>query len=185
MMTEISLNILDVCENCLSAGATLVDVCVDVDTKEDKLSIVIEDNGCGMDEDQLASVEDPFFTTRTTRKVGLGIPFFKEAAMGTGGSFEITSKKNIGTKVSAVFGLSSIDRMPLGDISTTIHTLIVFNLSTDFVYTYRYDKKSFVLDTREFKEILGDVSLDAPEVSAYIMDYLKENKDEVDGHAWI
>ena len=180
-MPEISLNVLDVAENSIRANADLVKITVDIQESTDTLAITFEDNGCGMSEEQIAKVEDPFFTTRTTRKVGLGIPFFKMAAESTGGSFSISSTLGVGTVTKAVFGLSHIDRMPLGDITGTIHTLITFNTQTDFIYTYIFNDKSFVLDTREFKEVLGGIPLDTPDVSAYIKEYLKENKDETDG----
>ena len=121
MMTEISLNILDVTENSTRAGAKVVHITVDADEEKDLLTVIIEDDGCGMSKEQLASVKDPFFTTRSTRKVGLGVPFFREAALPAGGSFDITSEEGVGTKVTAEFQLSNIDRMPLGDITGTIH----------------------------------------------------------------
>lgn len=183
MMTELSLNVLDIAQNSIRANASLVQITVAADTAADRLTITIADDGCGMSEAQIAAVEDPFFTTRTTRKVGLGIPFFQYAAESTGGTFSIRSKEGEGTTVTAVFGLSHIDRMPLGDMVSTIHTLVVFHEKTDFVYTYRYNERSFVLDTREFREILGEVSFQAPEVSAYIKDYLTENQKETDGGA--
>lgn len=183
MMPEISLNVLDVAENSTRAGASLVTITVDADISSDKLTVIIDDNGCGMTPEQTAQVTDPFFTSRTTRKVGLGVPFFKLAAESTGGSFTITSTPGVGTTVTAVFVLSHIDRMPLGDISTTIHTLVVYHPETDFVYRYRYNDNSFTLDTREFRQVLGDVPFDMPEISAYIMDYLNENKQETDGGA--
>lgn len=179
-MTEISLNILDVAENSTRAGASLVKISVDIQPADDTLTVVIADDGCGMTEEQVAKVTDPFFTTRTTRKVGLGVPFFKMAAEATGGSFSIESEVGVGTTVTAVFGLTNIDRMPLGDISTTIQNLIIYHTDTDFLYTYTVGEESFELDTREFKEVLGGVPLDTPEVSAYIMDYLVENKQEID-----
>ena len=182
-MTEISLNILDVAENSTRAGASLVTIPVSADTAADRLTVIIDDDGCGMTEEQVAHVTDPFFTTRTTRKVGLGVPFFKYAAESTGGSFTIQSQPGVGTTVTAVFVLSHIDRMPLGDISSTIHTLVVYHPDTDFRYIYEYDGKSFTLDTREFREILGDVPFDTPEISSYIMEYLTENKLETDGGA--
>ena len=120
MMTEISLNILDVAENSTKAGATLVTITVDADFGADQLTVSIEDNGCGMTPEQVERVTDPFFTSRTTRKVGLGVPFFKYAAESTGGSFRFDSAVGAGTTVTATFTLSHIDRMPLGDISTTI-----------------------------------------------------------------
>ena len=114
MMPEIALNVLDIAQNSVRAEASLIQISVDVDEAADTLTITIEDNGCGMTAEQTARVTDPFFTTRTTRKIGLGVPFFKMAAESTGGSFSIQSEPGVGTKVTAVFGLSHIDRMPLG-----------------------------------------------------------------------
>lgn len=158
-------------------------ISVTADTASDRLTVVIGDDGCGMTGEQVARVTDPFFTSRTTRKVGLGVPFFKYAAECTGGSFRVVSEPGNGTEVTAIFVLSHIDRMPLGDINATIHTLLIGHPDVDFIYTYRYNGKSFVLDTREFREILGDVPLDTPEVSSYIKEYLTENQLETDGGA--
>lgn len=181
MMTELSLNVLDVANNSVRALASLIVIKITINTKEDTLAILIEDNGKGMTPEQLQHVEDPFFTTRTTRKVGLGVPFFKLAAEASGGSFSITSAFGKGTSVLATFGYSNIDRMPLGDITSTIHTLITFNLNIDFLYSYRVDEREFMLDTREFREIIGDIPFNTKEVSSYIKEYLEENKKEVDG----
>ena len=179
MMTEISLNILDVAQNSVRAEASLIEISVDISSETDRLTIIIKDNGCGMSEEQVMNVIDPFFTTRTTRKVGLGIPFFKQSAEMTGGSFSIKSKLGSGTVTEAVYVLSSIDRMPLGDMTQTIHSLVTMNTHIDFLYTYSADGKSFSLDTREFREILGSGDFNAPEVSAIIRDFLKENHAEV------
>ena len=183
MMTELSLNILDIAENSTAAGAALVSITVETCTAKDRLTVIIEDNGRGMTEEQTAKATDPFFTSRKTRKVGLGLPFFKYAAECTGGSFELRSVPGTGTVVKARFVLSHIDRMPLGDMDATIHTLITCHPDTDFIYLYRYNDRAFTLDTRAFREILGDISFQAPEVSAYILDYLKENRQETDGGA--
>lgn len=183
MMTEISLNILDIAENSVQAGASLIDIRIAVDTAADRLAIVIKDNGSGMTQEQLNQVTDPFFTSRTTRNVGLGVPFFKYAAESTGGSFGIVSRCQEGTEVKAEFILSHIDRMPMGDISSTIHNLIVYHPETDFVYCYSYNGNTFTLDTQEFKNILGGIPFHTPEVSAYIKAYLDENKVETDGGA--
>ncbi len=180
-MTELSLNVLDVAENSVKAEATLIEISVCSDTVKDLMTIVIKDNGKGMDEEQLARVCDPFFTTRTTRKVGLGVSFFKLAAESTGGEFEITSQKGVGTVVTATFVISSIDRMPLGDMTSTMHSLITLNKDTDFVYSYKVNERGFVLDTRELREILEGVPFDVPDVSDYIKEYLSENKKETDG----
>ena len=181
MMPEISLNILDVAENSTRAGATLVTITVDADFEADQLTVTIEDNGCGMTPEQVERVTDPFFTSRTTRKVGLGLSFFKLAAESTGGSFSILSDPGKGTLVQAQFVLAHIDRMPLGDITGTISTLILFNQDIRFRYVYQYDGKSFVLDTNDLREILGDIPFDNPEVAGYITSYLEENKQETDG----
>ncbi|MGN0421467.1 MAG: ATP-binding protein [Lachnospiraceae bacterium] len=180
MMTEIALNILDVTENSVRAGASYIEISVIANTEKDILEVSVIDNGCGMSEEQVKKVTDPFYTTRTTRRVGLGIPFFKQAAESTGGSFSICSKEQEGTCVKAVFGLSHIDRMPLGDINSTIYTLVVFNESIDFHYIYEYDGKGFVLDTKEMKNILGGLSFKDAEVSQFIREYLDTNKAEVD-----
>lgn len=179
-MTELSLNVLDVAQNSVKAGAKHIDISVVAEFSKDLLTITIKDDGCGMTEEQVKSVEDPFFTTRTTRKVGLGIPFFKQAAELAAGGLSITSQKGVGTTVTTTFALSSIDRMPLGDMTSTMHQLITMNTNIDFCYTYRVDDRVFTLDTAEFKEVLGGVPLDVPEVSLYVRDYLRENKAEVD-----
>ncbi len=179
-MTELSLNVLDIANNSIRANATLIEINIQIQRDLDTLLIIIADNGCGMTEEQLKHVEDPFFTTRTTRKIGLGVPFFKMAAINTGGSFSIQSAPGIGTTVSATFGLTHIDRMPLGDMNSTIHTLITLNTHIDFLYTYVFDGNQFTLDTREFRQILNDVPLNSPEVSAYIKEYLEENQSETD-----
>ena len=178
------MHILDVAENSIRAKATLVEITVSVQPGEDRLTVLIKDDGCGMDAEQLRHVQDPFFTTRKTRRVGLGVPFFKQAAESTGGTFRIESEKGKGTTVEAVFILSHIDRMPLGDITATIHTLIVFNETTDFLYTYQYKDRQFILDTRQMRKIIGDdISFAEKEISVFIKEYLQVNKEETDDGA--
>lgn len=178
MMPELSLNILDVAKNSVRAGASLITISVRADKAKDTLTIVISDDGCGMTEEQVQRVTDPFFTTRSTRKVGLGVPFFKMAAELTGGSFQIRSELGVGTSTEAVFGLSSIDRMPLGDFSGTITTLIQASPEIDFLVEYAVDENEFTLDTRQLREILGDVPLNEPEILQYIAGFLEENMSE-------
>ena len=180
MMTEISLNVLDIAENSTRAGAGLVEIDVHADPEADRLVIRVADDGCGMTPEQVSQVTDPFFTTRKTRRIGLGVPFFKQAAELTGGSFSISSEVGRGTTVTAEFVLSSIDRAPLGDMEETMRTLITCHTETDFLYTYTYGDKSFTLDTREMRELLGDVPFDAPEISDFILAYLRENRAEAD-----
>ena len=181
MMTELSLNVLDIANNSIRAGADLIEIKVRIQRDQDILKIIIADNGCGMTEEQLKKVEDPFFTTRTTRRIGLGVPFFKMAALSTGGNFQILSIPGQGTTVTATFGLAHIDRMPLGDMNSTIYTLITLNTHIDFLYTYVFDGKQFTLDTREFREILNNIPLNSPEVSVFLKEFLEENQNETDG----
>lgn len=178
-MTELSLNVLDIAQNSVKAKATLIEISVDADTQKDSLTIIIKDNGYGMDEETVRQVTDPFYTTRTTRRVGLGVPLYKMAAEMTGGSFDIKSQAGKGTTVTARFVLSSIDRMPLGDMCGTMETLIVYNTHIDFVYSYTVDGRSFTLSTVEMKNILGNIPLDNPEIVRYIRDFLRENTEAV------
>ena len=173
-MQELSLNVLDIAQNSIRAGASLTTIRVEEDIAANRLLISVEDNGCGMTEEQVRLVTDPFFTTRTTRKVGLGVPFFKMAAEMTGGSFSLDSTPGKGTRINAVFVLDSIDRMPLGDMCGTICVLIRMNPTLDFVYIRGRDQKRFTVDTRELRGILGDVPLDTPEVMDWIKDYITE-----------
>jgi len=181
MLPELSLNVLDIVNNSISAGADLVTIEIRIYKSDDVLLIKITDNGRGIPEEQLSKVEDPFFTTRNTRKVGLGIPFLKQAAEITGGKFKIESIPGKSTTVYASFGLTHIDRMPLGDISSTIYTLLLANQNIDFIYIYEVDGMEFQLDTRKLREILGDIPFDTPEVAGFIREYLNENHREVDG----
>ncbi|MEF9983476.1 MAG: ATP-binding protein [Oscillospiraceae bacterium] len=173
-MQELSLNILDVANNSIRANATLVQISIAEDSIKNLLAIKISDNGCGMDEEQLQLVQDPFFTTRTTRNVGLGIPLFKMSAIMSGGNFEISSKLNEGTCVAATYKLNHIDRVPMGDITSTFVTLVGGSPDVDFVMSYCVDGNCLKVDTRQFKEILGDIPLNSPEILAFISDYIKE-----------
>ena len=143
------------------------------------LTIVIKDNGRGMDEDTLAGVLDPFYTTRTTRKVGLGLSFYKMSAELTGGGLTIESKVGIGTTVTAWFHSGHIDCMPLGDINGTILTLIQGNPTIDFVYQYEVDGHKMVADTREFRTALEGVPLNESWVLTFIKEFLEEKTSEV------
>ena len=146
MMSEIAMSVLDVAENSVRAKATWVRIEVLVDEAADSLIVSIEDNGCGMSEEQVRKVSDPFFTTRTTRKVGLGVPFFKEACECTGGDFTIESKEGVGTKFTARFVLSHIDRIPLGDINGSIHQLVTFREEINWIIenTSMYAKRALL-----------------------------------------
>ncbi len=182
-MRELSLNVMDVAQNSVRAEASVVRITVTESDKDDRLTIEIADNGCGMTQEQVQQVIDPFFTTRTTRKVGLGVPLFKLSAEQTGGSFDIQSEKGVGTTTTASYVKSHVDMTPLGDINSTVKILIQCNPDIDFVYTNTTDNGSFTLDTRELREVLGDVSLDTPDVLEWIADYLEENTKSIYGGA--
>lgn len=182
-MKEISLNILDIAKNSTKAGASLT--IITINETEDTLTLIIEDNGCGMKEETLKGVCNPFYTTRTTRKVGMGIPLLKLSAEQTEGSFEIISKAQEehpdghGTKVTAVFNKNHIDYTPLGDVTFSIVTLIQGDPDVDFLYTHTMPDGTVSLDTRELREQLGDVPLNTYEVIVWITEYLKEQYEEI------
>ena len=178
-MQELSLNILDIAENCIKAKATLIEIIVKEDTVKNSLGITVRDNGSGMTADQLASVTDPFFTTRTTRPVGLGVSFFKMTAEMTGGDFSITSEENQGTTVVANYKSDHIDMLPMGDIIATIISLITVNPDIDFVYLNEVNDKNFTMDTREFREVLEGVPINSPDVLMYIKGYIEEHQAEI------
>ena len=164
MMPELSLNILDVVQNSISAGATLIKIKIAADSHSDRLAVSVSDNGRGMTGEETGMATDPFYTTRETRDVGLGLPFFKMAAEITGGYLEIKSEIGEGTDVTAVFSMSHIDRMPMGDIAETITLLIGANPGLDFVFEYSFDECSFDLDTRVIKTDIGDTHIYKPQV---------------------
>jgi len=183
-MRELSLNVMDVAQNCITAKATLVTITVKESDTHNFLKITVEDNGCGMSEQQVQNVIDPFFTTRKTRKVGLGIPLFKMAAEQTGGSFTINSVLGVGTKLTAEFVKSSVDMTPLGDINSTVKILIQCNPTLDFVFSHSTDNGEFTLDTRELREILGEeVPLNTPDVLMWIDGFLSEQSNIIYGGA--
>ena len=174
-MRELSLNVLDIVQNSITANANLIEIEFIEEINNDILKINIFDNGKGMTDEQIKSVTDPFYTTRTTRKIGLGIPLFKMAAEMSGGSFKIESTVGVGTKIYTSYIHSSIDRMPVGNINETVSMLIRMNPDIDFVYTHTFNEKSYSLDTRELREQLENVPLDTPEVIDWINEYLTEN----------
>lgn len=173
-MDEIALNILDIAYNSIRAHATLIRIMVTDSIKDNKINIIIEDNGDGMDEQTVNQVADPFYTTRTTRKVGLGIPLFKQTAELTGGYLHIHSTPGQGTCVETQFVKDHIDTPMMGNVIDTMLTLIQANENIDYIFVYKTDKNDFILDTKEMKDILGDVKINEPEVLLWIKDYMKE-----------
>ena len=177
-MKDLSLNLLDIAENSVKAGASLTQLLI---TEQDGvLTFRVVDDGCGMTEEVLNGVTDPFYTTRTTRKVGLGLPLLRMAAEMTGGSMEVASRHqdaypdNHGTEVTAVFHTDHIDCPPVGDLVATVTTLIQGHPDTDFHFVHTIGEKQVELDTRQLREILGEVSLAEYEVLQWISGYLSD-----------
>lgn len=173
------MHILDIAQNSVKAGASVVKITVDENISEDTLKVVIEDNGKGMSEEFLSSVTSPFTTERTTRRVGLGIPLIKMACENTGGSLNIESSIGKGTTLSATFIYSSIDRQPLGDIGGTILSLITSYGDIDFVYTHKFNGNTFEIDTRDIKKILGPVPFTEPGIYTWLKEYVEEGENEI------
>lgn len=177
-MKDLSLNLLDIAENSVKAGATLTQLLL---TQEgDILTFQVQDDGCGMTEEILRGVTDPFYTTRTTRKVGLGLPLLRLAAEQTGGTLEVESRHkdahphHHGTVVTAVFHTDHIDCPPVGDLVATVTTLIQGHPDTDFLFIHSIDGNAVELDTRQLREILGEVSLAEYEVLQWITGFLQD-----------
>jgi hypothetical protein len=172
---DLSQHILDIAENSVTAGATLLNLDIEENRTKDQLTITVRDNGHGMDPETLLRIADPWVTTRTTRKVGLGIPFLKQTAEMCGGSFKISSLAGRGTTTSAAFQLSHIDRPPLGNLVGTLLCIVVGYPQVDLVYQHQVGDQTFIFDTRELREILGpEIALSDPEVLAYVRGTISE-----------
>ena len=175
-MRELSMHILDLAQNSIVADAQNIGIEVIADTGIDKLTISIIDDGKGMPPEFLARVEDPFTTTRTTRRVGLGIPMFAEAAHACDGELTVNSQTGKGTSVVATFKLSHIDRAPLGDMTSTLIALIAANPEIDFRYTERVDDSELVLDTKEIKAQLDGVPINESAVLHWLSEYIRSSQ---------
>jgi hypothetical protein len=161
---ELSLHLLDIAENSISAGSKNITINIFENSITDLLQIEVFDDGRGMPAEMVKQVIDPFVTSRTTRKVGLGIPLLKEAAEACKGSLQLQSNLGKGTSLEVVFQRSHIDRMPLGDVPTTFLNLLVSNPNIHWVFRYQVNENEFFFDDIEVKEALGDISLTEPEV---------------------
>ncbi|MBQ9859272.1 MAG: sensor histidine kinase [Clostridia bacterium] len=184
-MKELSLNILDITENSVKAGASLTQILLT--ETEDTLTVAIIDDGCGMTEETVQQVTNPFYTTRTTRPVGLGLPLLRLAAEQTGGTVTVTSRHkdshpdDHGTCVTAVFHHRHIDCPPLGDVVSTITTLIQGHPDTEFLFRHtRPHGEAVELDTRQLRTVLEDVPLDSFEVLQWIQGFLNEQYEGSD-----
>jgi anti-sigma regulatory factor (Ser/Thr protein kinase) len=182
-MEDLSLHILDIVENSITAGASIIKIKIVEDLKKNLLQIQIADNGKGMDKDIIKKVKDPFFTTKPSRRVGLGISLLAQAAQESMGRLSIKSKKGEGTVIKANFQYNHIDRKPLGDIEKTLIVLIMGNPDIDFIFEHKRDNSRYLLDTRQIKKTLEGIPISHPRVIKYIKDdirkWLNETKSSI------
>ncbi|MBW6490543.1 MAG: ATP-binding protein [Lentimicrobium sp.] len=178
-MKDFAMHLMDIVQNSISAGADLIEVLIRESVKDDTLTLTIIDNGKGIPSDLLEKVTDPYITSRTTRKVGLGLPLLKQHAESTGGYLKILSTEGNGTKVIGNFGLTHFDRQPLGDISGTIVLLAAANVKIRFVYEHITDAGEFKFDTKEVNEMLEGMSISEAQVMKFLKEMINENLKEI------
>ncbi len=180
-MNELSLHILDLVQNAISAGASHIIILVEQQPEQDLLIIEIRDDGCGMSEELLQRVVSPFATTRTTRKVGLGIPMFKQGAEQCEGKFSLASRPNEGTVIRAEFRRSHVDLPPMGDLAGTMCSLLIASPEKpEFTLEYVFGKERFVFDTAEIRNALGGLPLNLPEVIEWVKGYLQQGMTQAE-----
>ena len=178
-MNDLSLHIIDIIQNSISAGATLITLMVDEKIPADTLTIVIEDNGKGISRETVERLEDPFYTTRTTRRVGMGIPLYKQSALQSGGGLSISSEPGKGSVVKAWFGHSNIDRPPLGNVANSFVLMVSANPDIHFVFRYIFNDNDYVFDSVEVAEVLGEIPLNDVRVIKMLEEMIKENIAEL------
>jgi len=172
-LKELSLHLLDIAQNSVAAGATTIHIRVEEDSGKDRLEMAVEDNGKGMDAETIEKVTNPFYTTRTTRKVGLGIPLLKEAAEACRGSLDIRSEPGKGTLLTVSFQRSHIDRMPLGDLSGTFLTLLIGEPEISWIFEYRVDGEVFQFESAPIIQELNGIPLTDPTVLTFLRELLE------------
>lgn len=178
-MNEISMTIYDLVMNSLVVNSTVVKITIRVSVSLNIFEIIIEDDGDGISKDRLATINDPFSTSRTTRKVGMGISLFEMDCLQAGGRFEIDSRLGTGTRVEGSYKLDHIDRPPLGNIVDTIFLLSIYDEKIDIVYNFVFEENKYTYDTKEIKEVLDGVSLSTFEVMKWIKDNIYNGMNEV------
>ena len=180
-MKDLSLHLLDIAQNSITAGASKISILICADKERDLLELELTDNGIGMDEDFLKEVVDPFVTTRDSRRIGLGIPLLEASARLASGKLSITSKRFVGTTVKAYFRMSHIDRLPLGDIANTLTALITARPDIVFELILKNNNESFVFNSSEVKERLGEIPITEFEVLTWICEYVNEGVKNIFG----
>ncbi len=178
-MRELSLHILDILENAVEAGASKIRIKIDEEIEPDQMVIEIGDNGHGMDKERAARVLDPFYTTRETRHVGLGLPLLAESARRCEGALSIDSEPGEGTRVRAVFRRSHIDRAPLGDVPAALLAILLSERSIDIDYSHRIGQREFRFDSSEIRDELEDVALSHPKVRKWLLRFLQEGENDL------
>ncbi|MBE3589109.1 MAG: ATP-binding protein [Thermoanaerobacteraceae bacterium] len=180
-MEELAYHILDIARNSLEAGATAINITVEEDTEQNICRFTVADNGWGMSPQMLRRLEDPFFTTKSGKKVGLGFPLLRAAVEQCGGEMLIESKPGEGTRVCAAFPYNHVDRAPLGDMAQTICTLLAGNSHVDLKYTYIFNGRQVKLETQEIRKRLKNVPLDHPTILLWLRQYLTETTQALHG----
>ncbi|MDD2583968.1 MAG: ATP-binding protein [Bacteroidales bacterium] len=178
-MNDLSLHIIDIIQNSLSAGASLIKLTIKEKSSENLLFIEIEDNGKGMSQQQISKLDDPFFTSRTTRRVGMGIPLFRDSARQSGGSLVVTSELGKGTKVTATFELNNIDCPPLGEIANSFVLMVSANPNVNFLFKYFVEESEYVFDTVEVNEVLDGLPINSPSVIRMLTEMIDANIEDL------
>lgn len=182
-MLELADHILDIGENSVRAGAKLVNINVTEDSIQNLLTIEIEDDGRGMNKDEIKKALDPFYTTKKVRRVGLGLPMLASAAELAGGKLNLTSEPGRGTRLTSTFELTHFDRQPLGNITNSLIILIAGNSTVDFFYKHRHNDRQFELDTRQIRKEIDDLPINHPEILKYIRGVIEEGFRDIEPDA--
>ncbi len=178
-MKELSLHILDIAQNSIVAGASSIEIDIDENSGTNTLLIRIKDNGKGIPPDMLHKITDPYTTSRTTRKVGMGLPLLNDACRLSGGKLSVSSVQNEGTEIVATLGLNHIDRQPLGDVAGVLLLLVSANPTIEFIYQYSKNGNSYIFNTKEVKEALDGLPINSPEVIRMLREMIEENLEEL------
>ena len=178
-MKTISEHILDIVQNSVRAKATLIEIIVEEDKKKDIYTLIVRDNGCGMDEQTLKHATEPFFTSRNTRKVGLGLALLKQNAIQCKGKLELKSEKGKGTEITAFFRLSNIDRPPLGDVWNSYFLTLISYGNITLNYRHKTENGVFEISSEEIKEMLDGMALKTPEIKNGVTELIKNNLTEI------
>jgi len=174
-MNDLSMHILDIIQNSLSAGASRIEIQVWEDVEHNLLTITIQDNGRGMTPEQVERVTDPFFTSRTTRRVGMGLPLYRQSAEQSGGTLRIESEVGVGTTVTATFVYDHLDRPPVGDLANAVVLMMSANPDHWFKFVYRYNQQSYSIDTQEINDSLEGFPMNNVQVMKMIDQMIREN----------